>query len=133
MCVPLAASIGGQILAQAPVHFEPPAGSSAKRYSVRPDAVARTVPICGTVLVDTVIVLACELVAPAGAACAANARPVPNPAPSPSPAVTARATRAGVANRARAGAMGAKPRGRLTLGEPEAEAVGTFPPPGTSP
>ncbi len=58
MWVPFAANSGGQTLAQAPVHVDPPAGSLVKRYSVRPDAVVSTVPMCDTLAVETVIVLA---------------------------------------------------------------------------
>jgi hypothetical protein len=73
-CEPLAARSGGQILAHAPVHVAIPFGSSAKRYSVRPDAVVRTVPTPATLAVETLTVLPRVVVAPADPAGAARTR-----------------------------------------------------------
>ena len=73
-CTPLTARSGGQILAQAPVHFDTPGESSVKRYSVSPDAVVSTVPTPVTVAVETLTVLPVVVVAPADPAGAARTR-----------------------------------------------------------
>jgi hypothetical protein len=73
-CAPFEARSGGQILAQAPVHFDTPGESSVKRYSVRPDAVVNTVPTPATLAVETLAVLPVVVVAPADRAGAARTR-----------------------------------------------------------
>ena len=57
MCVtPLGRSNGGHTLAHAPVQVAFPAGSTVKVYRVRPDFVARTVPMFATCAVVMLIV-----------------------------------------------------------------------------
>ncbi len=67
-------SKGGHSLAQAPVQVAFPAWSAVKRYKVRPELVARTVPILGTLTV--LMSMVCADDEPPAEAGAARAAPI---------------------------------------------------------